>query len=203
MAEVSKEEQMKLAIKAFNQGQFKSKTACAQAFDVPSQILMKHLNGATSCEESIANGWKLSDIEETTLSRWILDMYHHGLPLQISNVHYLAQLLLSAQMKPSKSEKATIGELWVNHFIKHHPELKSKYTCPYDYQCTKYKDLELIKSWFKCVQETIQKYGILEQDIYNIDKTGFQMGVVSTTKIIYNLEIKDSYVKLIQSENYK
>ena len=104
-------------------------------------------------------------------------------------------------MKPS--EKATISELWVNHFIKCHPELKSKYTCPYDYQCTKYKDLELIKSWFKCVQETIQKYGILEQDIYNIDKTGFQMGVVSTTKIIYNLEIKDSYVKLIQSENYK
>ena len=173
MAEVSKEEQMKLAIKAFNQGQFKSKTACAQAFDVPSQILMKHLNGATSCEESIANGWKLSDIEETTLSRWILDMYHHGLPLQISNVHYLAQLLLSAQMKPSKSEKATIGELWVNHFIKHHPELKSKYTCPYDYQCAKCEDPELIKSWFKCVQKTIQKYNISEQDIYNIDETGF------------------------------
>ena len=57
-------------------------------------------------------------------------MYHCGLPLQISNVRYLAQLLLSAQMKPS-SEKATIGELWVNHFIKCHPELKSKYTRPY------------------------------------------------------------------------
>ena len=55
MAEVSKE-QMKLAIRAFNQGQFQSKTACAQAFDVPSQTLMKHLNEATSREESIANG---------------------------------------------------------------------------------------------------------------------------------------------------
>ena len=75
MAEVSKEEQMKLAIKAFNQGQFQSKTSCAQAFDVPSQTLMKHLNGVTSCKESIANGWKLSDIEEATLSRWILDMH--------------------------------------------------------------------------------------------------------------------------------
>ena len=96
MAEVSKEERMKLAIKAFNQGQFQSKTACAQAFDVPSRTLMKCLNGVTSREESIANGRKLSDIEEMTLSRWILDMYHRGLPLQISNVRYLAQLLLSA-----------------------------------------------------------------------------------------------------------
>ena len=96
MAEVSKEERMKLAIKAFNQGQFQSKTSCAQAFDVPSRTLMKCLNGVTSRKESIANGRKLSDIEETTLSRWILDMHHHGLPLQISNVRYLAQLLLSA-----------------------------------------------------------------------------------------------------------
>ena len=95
MAEVSKEERMKLAIKAFNKGQFQSKTACAQAFNVPSQTLIKHLNGVTSCEESIANGQKLSDIEEMTLSRWIQDMYHCGLPLQISNVRYLAQLLLS------------------------------------------------------------------------------------------------------------
>ena len=56
MAEIPKEKRMEMAIEAFNKGQFSSKTACAQAFDVPSQILMKHLNGATSCEESIANG---------------------------------------------------------------------------------------------------------------------------------------------------
>ena len=81
MAEVSKEEQMKLAIKAFNQGQFQSKTSCAQAFDVPSWTLMKHLDGVTSHKESIINSQKLSDIEATTLSRWILDMHHCGLPL--------------------------------------------------------------------------------------------------------------------------
>ena len=52
MAEVSKEERMKLAIKAFNQGRFQSKTSCAQAFDVPSRTLMKRLNGVTSRKES-------------------------------------------------------------------------------------------------------------------------------------------------------
>ena len=106
-------------------------------------------------------------------------------------------------MKPSNSEKATISELWVNHFIKHHPELKSKYTHPYDYQHAKCEDPELIKSWFKCIQETIQKYGISEQDIYNIDETSFQMGVASTAKVIYGLKTKDSYTKSIQPENHK
>ena len=104
-------------------------------------------------------------------------------------------------MKPSK--KATIGELQVNCFIKCYPDLKSKYTHPYDYQCAKCEDPELIKSWFKYIQKTIQKYGILEQDIYNIDKTSFQMGVALTVKIIYGSKTKDSHAKLIQPENYK
>ena len=54
-----------------------------------------------------------------------------------------------------KSEKATIGELWVNQFIKCHHELKSKYTHLYDYQYAKCEDPELIKGWFNCVQKTI------------------------------------------------
>ena len=151
MPVVSKEEQMKLAVEAFYKGQFQSKAACAQAFDVPPRTLLYCLNGMTSCKESIANGWKLSDIEEETLSKWILDMCQHGLPLWISNVCYLTQLLLSTWLKSSK--KATIGEQWVNQFIQCHPELKSKYTHQCDYQCTKCENPELIKNWFTCVQE--------------------------------------------------
>ena len=99
---LSKDERMKLAIEAFNKGQFKSKTACAKAFNVAPKTLMDHLNGTTSRKESIANCRKLSDIEEDTLSRWILDMYERGLPLQISNVRHLAQLLLSARLRSQR-----------------------------------------------------------------------------------------------------
>ena len=114
-------------------------------------------------------------------------MSQHGLPLQISNVHYLAQLLLSAQLKAP--EKATIGKLWVNCFIQCHPELKSKYTHQYNHHA-KCEDPELIKGWFTCVHETMQKYGIVEKDIYNIDETGFQMSVASTAKVIYGSETR-------------
>ena len=122
---LSKNERIKLAIEAFHKGQFKSKTACAKAFDVAPKTLMDCLNGTASREEIIANGRKLSDIEDT-LSRWILDMYERGLPLQISNVQHLAQLLLAARLK--SPNQATIGENWVTWFIKRRPELDSKYT---------------------------------------------------------------------------
>jgi hypothetical protein len=34
------------------------------------------------------------------------------------------------------------------------------------------------------VQQTIAKYGILDEDIYNFDETGFQMGVIATAKVV-------------------
>ena len=96
MSEIPQQERMGLAIEAFTKGQFTSKNACAKTFDVPPSTLKTRLNGASSRKETIANCRKLSDIEEATLSRWILDMDQRGLPLQISNVCHLAQLLLSA-----------------------------------------------------------------------------------------------------------
>jgi hypothetical protein len=38
------------------------------------------------------------------------------------------------------------------------------------------------------VQNIIKKYRILEEDIYNFDKTGFQMGVISIAKVITRAE---------------
>ena len=44
--------------------------------------------------------------------------------------------------------------------------------------------------WFKRVKKIIKKYGIVPEDIYNIDKTSFQIGITSTSKVVYRLKIK-------------
>ena len=51
------------------------------------------------------------------------------------------------------------------------------------------------------VKETIEKYGIIKRDIYNIDETSFQMGVTSTSKVVYRFKTKQSYAKALQSGN--
>jgi len=38
------------------------------------------------------------------------------------------------------------------------------------------------------VQNTIAKYRILSNDIYNFDETGFQIGVISTAKVVTSAE---------------
>ena len=167
----SKEDRIQLALNAFKNGQFKTKKSASLAFDVPETTLHCQLQGVASHSEKAANCQKLSNTEESTLLSWILDMDKHGLPLQLSTIHYLAQLLVSSYL--SSSQPVTIGEHWVYHYIQHHPELKSKYTWKYDYQCAKCENHKLIKAWFICVKKTIKKYGIIKEDIYNMDETGF------------------------------
>ena len=112
MTEIPKGKQLELAIEAFYKGQFSSKTVCAKAFDVPPRTLMTHLNGTVSHQHSVANSCKLSNTEEESLKNRILDINKHGLPLQISNVCHLAQLLLSAWSKPLKD--LSISAKWVS-----------------------------------------------------------------------------------------
>ena len=94
-----------------------------------------------------------------------------------------------------------IGGHWVNRFIKRHPELKSRYTRKLDYQRAKCEDSKLIKAWFARVQETIEKYEIMKENIYNMDETGFQMGVASTAKVVCGSETKQSHARALQPGN--
>ena len=50
------------------------------------------------------------------------------------------------------------------------------------------------------MQNTIQKYGIVQEDIYNFDETGFQIGVIGTAKVVTGSE-KTLCPKLMQSGN--
>jgi hypothetical protein len=42
----------------------------------------------------------------------------------------------------------------------------------------------VIDAWFKLVEETKAKYGVHDDDIHNFDKTGFQMGVIGSIKVV-------------------
>ena len=63
-------------------------------------------------------------------------------------------------------------------------ELSSVYNRKFDIQRAEVEDPKLIGLWFKLVGDTIAKYGVTEEDIFNFDETGFQIGVISTSKVI-------------------
>jgi DDE superfamily endonuclease len=81
-----------------------------------------------------------------------------------------------------------VGVNWLYNFIKRVPELRTRVNRKYDYKRALNEDPEVIQGWFRLVRNTISKYGILDDNIYNFDEAGFQMGVISTRLIITGSE---------------
>ena len=50
------------------------------------------------------------------------------------------------------------------------------------------EDSEVINAWFELVKDTKAKYGIHDYDTHNFDKTGFQIGVIGSIKVVTGLE---------------
>jgi hypothetical protein len=104
------------------------------------------------------------------------------MPPRVATVRQMASLLVAEHSK--LIAPPLVGQNWVRSFINRHDTLKSKYNRKYDYQRAQCEDPELIREWFQRVQRTVIEYGILKDDIYNFNETGFQMGVISTTKVV-------------------
>ena len=77
-----------------------------------------------------------------------------------------------------------VGKNWVSRFVNGQSELQTRWNRKFHSQRGKCEDPITITAWFKLVEETRQRYGILEQDVYNFDETGFMMGVAATSKVV-------------------
>ncbi|KAJ0132248.1 hypothetical protein HZ326_24671 [Fusarium oxysporum f. sp. albedinis] len=69
-----------------------------------------------------------------------------------------------------------------------HKELKTCFFRRYDYQRAKCEYPTIIRDWFRLVENTIAKYGIRLDDIYNFDETGFMMGVIASGMVVTGTE---------------
>jgi hypothetical protein len=77
-----------------------------------------------------------------------------------------------------------VGKNWTSNFIGRHSELQTRFTQKYEYQRALCEDSNLIRGWFRLVQNTITKYGIDAADIFNFDETGFVMGVILSSMVV-------------------
>ena len=173
------ETRLNLALQAIQSSQGSSIRAAAALYNIPRTTLQDQLHGTVMQRDAQINNRKLTPTEEQALLDRIISLDEHGLSPTLPLVRRMANLLLS-----QRGQSSSVGTNWITRFVKRHDKLMSKYLRKYDYQRAKCHDPEIISDWFKLVQATIEKYGIVTEDIYNFDETGFQMGVIATVKVI-------------------
>lgn len=73
---------------------------------------------------------------------------------------------------------------WLSNFIKRRDKLCIYFSRYYNYQCALNKDPKLLREWFTIVQYIIDNNSIQPKNIYNFDKIGFIIDLISAQKII-------------------
>lgn len=174
-----------MALQAYKNGQIKSLRAAAQLYDVPKTTLQNRATGMASRVEKRWHSHKLTQLEEDSLSKWILSMDSRGAAPRPSTIREIANILLATR---GESLATTVGENWVSSFVKRRDELQSRYSRRYDHQRAQNEDPRSIRAWFKSVKCVIEENGILAEDIYNFDETGFAIGLISAQKVVTRAE---------------
>lgn len=190
----SSEADITMAMEAFNQGQFKSSLAAAQAFKVSHNTLRERRNGRPCRADCTPNSKKLTEIEEMVIIDHALDLDKRGFQLNLDMLRDMADKLLQDR------GQRRVGVNWPNRFVQRVPELKMRVNRRYDYQRALNEDPEVIQGWFRLVHNTKAKYGILDEDTYNFDETGFQMGKIGPRMVITGTERRQA-PKSIQPGN--
>ena len=107
-------------------------------------------------------------------------MDKRGAPFRPNTVQYMANVLLANR---GSKPPLTVGRNWVTTFIKRHDILKTRFARKYDYKRALCEDVNTIRGWFERVRQTIEEWGITDEDIYNFDETGFALGIIATAKV--------------------
>ncbi|KAJ0126689.1 Chitin synthase A [Fusarium oxysporum f. sp. albedinis] len=144
----------------------------AEIYEVGRMKLYRRQHSIQSRCDTIPNSRRLSDLEEQIIVQFILDLDSRGFPSRLRFVEEMANSLLADR------NASPVGKRWAHNFVKRQPELKTCLFRKYDYQRAKCEDPTIIRGWFRLVQNTIAKYGIRSNDIWNFDETGFMMGII-------------------------
>ncbi|OBS17615.1 hypothetical protein FPOA_11933 [Fusarium poae] len=172
MSQPLDEARILLALQALQNNPKLSLRRASSIYKVNYWKLRRRQNGIQSRCDCTPNSRKLSDLEEQIIIQFLLDLDSRGFPARLRFVEEMANSLLADR------DASPVGKRWAHNFVKRQPELKIRLFRRYDYQRAKCEDPTIICGWFRLVQNTIAKYGIRSDDIWNFDETGFMMGVI-------------------------
>jgi hypothetical protein len=194
MASTSKEARVNLALGALQNNKKLSLRAAAKIYNVPRMTLARRRVGKAARRDTAPNSKNLTQSEEDAIVQYIIELVARSFPPRLGGVEDMANQLLRARDAPP------VGQLWAHRFVERYPDLRKCWARRYDYQRAKCEDPKVIGEWFALVRNVKAKYGIVDDDIYNFDETGFMMGVIFAGMVVTTSDGR-SKAKLAQPGN--
>jgi hypothetical protein len=175
---LSREDRLVLALQALKSDASLSQRRAADIYNVHESTLRNRRARTASRRDIQPNRSRLQKHKQETVIQYIRKLDARGFAPTINYVQHMANQLLAAR------SSSKVGVNWAANFIRRNPEVKSQITRQRDHQRVLCSDPAIISPWFDLVRNVKAKYSILDEDTYNFDETGFQMGVGGSVKVV-------------------
>ena len=95
-----------LALDDIKSGRIKSLRAAAKLYDIPFSTLQERATGISSRVDTRAKSYKLTQLEEDSLAKWILSLDSRGAAPRPATIREMANILLATR---GESPPPTVG----------------------------------------------------------------------------------------------
>ncbi|KID81501.1 transposase, partial [Metarhizium majus ARSEF 297] len=149
--------------------------AVARKFDVPRGRLQRRGNGVPARKGHPARNTKLSREEEVALCNYIDRLEKANFAVRAEFITDAANYILKERAS-STAPPELVGTRWTTRFVKRHNYHKSLQK-KLDSNRKASEDITRALSYYNKLKEVIEEYGIPPDDIWNMDETGFRIGI--------------------------
>ncbi|KAJ5969218.1 hypothetical protein N7501_005466 [Penicillium viridicatum] len=171
------ESQIQLAMESLSEQSKPNIRKTAREFAVPEGRLRRRWKGGKSFFQRQPNGRKLSTTQEGALCEYIDYFDTVGASINRRQIAIAANSILEEDHHDESIPPPQIGDHWLQRFLKRHPKYYVRRRRALDIERATALDKTVVERWFEDYQRVVTEHSICQQDIYNFDETGFQIGV--------------------------
>jgi DDE superfamily endonuclease/Tc5 transposase DNA-binding domain len=164
----------------------------ARAYGVDRQRVVRRLKGIGGRTSRKPVNYKLSVVQEAALIQYIHTLDGIGIGVRPEQLVTTANLILRED-HTGDGIPPVVGERWSHHFFKRHSILNMMKQKPIKLTRKAAHDPVLIADWFNRFKALQDEFGVVREDIWNFDETGFRIGVGRNQWIVTTCTSKRSY----------
>jgi len=159
----------------------------ARKYGVSKYRVRRRFRGITEDSTNIGGyNKRLNHDENQALCAYIDLADDIGLPIREKTLVVAANAILQNQYV----DPPPLSSMWASRWLSRHPDYQKKFRKPLSTLRKNTHDIEGLEKWFRKLRTLREEYGIVDEDIHNMDETGFRISVGRRHKVITKMTTK-------------
>ena len=164
------------AINALHNGDYSNSTAAARAFGVNPKTVQQRLRGGASKSSRLPVNKALNFEQEQAIRDYIEQLDEQNVSAKVSMVCAVANYILAKSHSDPLTTPPQISKKWTKRFLDCNPQFYKKKQKPLAVECKNAHNEDDFQEYFEKYKDIRIDKRIADEDVWNINETGFRAG---------------------------